>query len=334
MPSKNAYSQLREEISQRKFYSVYLLSGEEEFLKEESLQLLCENLIPKTSWGFNREILYGTETKADEIIDKLSSLAFLAERRIIIVRDFNRLLEKEKILNYLETTSSLTNVLVLVTPKIDFRTKFYKALAEKVHSLVFWPPFEDEIPDWIRRQVEKQEKKITPKASKLLQKSVGRNLADLKNEIDKLVIYTGERRTIEQTDVEKVVGLSKNKTAFDLAWTMGNQEKKQALVLLYQLLQCDEEPLMILNTLTYHYLCLWKIKLLCLRNESKDSIREKTKINKMYFPNYFYQAQRIKEEDIKQALFLLHQTDLNLKEGRGEEQFLLEKLVYQICKNG
>jgi DNA polymerase-3 subunit delta len=76
--------------------------------------------------------------------------------------------------------------------------------------------YEDRIPAWIGKHVEKLGKKISPDACVLLQSHVGRSLREIRNEIDKLFIFVGEKKTIESDDVNHVVGVSREYNIFEL----------------------------------------------------------------------------------------------------------------------
>ena len=73
--------------------SVYLFTGPEEYLKREAMQALRRALLPAGLEQLNEAVLEGAT--ATQIIDAAETLPFMAERRIVEVRDWAPLFERQ-----------------------------------------------------------------------------------------------------------------------------------------------------------------------------------------------------------------------------------------------
>ncbi len=72
--------------------SVWVLHGEEEFLRSELLAAAPEIFVPdEATRSFNCDILYGAETSLDQVLTIARSYPMMAERRLVIVRDAERM---------------------------------------------------------------------------------------------------------------------------------------------------------------------------------------------------------------------------------------------------
>src|SRR5690625_6256563 len=69
---------------------IYYLFGEENFLKEY-IQKEIEKLIPEEQKDFNFDLFYGNESESERIIEVARSFPMMAERRVVIVKDFLKL---------------------------------------------------------------------------------------------------------------------------------------------------------------------------------------------------------------------------------------------------
>src|SRR5690625_7028612 len=69
---------------------IYYLFGEETFLKEY-IQKEIEKLIPEEQKDFNFDLFYGNESESERIIEVARSFPMMAERRVVIVKDFLKL---------------------------------------------------------------------------------------------------------------------------------------------------------------------------------------------------------------------------------------------------
>jgi DNA polymerase-3 subunit delta len=84
----------------------------------------------------------------------------------------------------------------------------------------------------------KSGKKLSPQAWITIGKKTGFTLADSMSALEMLITYTGERTLIEETDVEEVVGKTKEDTVFDLTGALADKNLQKALSSLKEL--CDQ----------------------------------------------------------------------------------------------
>ena len=80
--------ELKKQIANGMFSPVYLLYGEEAFLKQYYAGLIAEKSVAKGFETFNLHKLEGKETSLDEIADAAEQLPMMAERTCVLVRDF------------------------------------------------------------------------------------------------------------------------------------------------------------------------------------------------------------------------------------------------------
>ncbi len=94
--------QLQQDIDQSRLRPVYFLYGPEEYLKEQAVQGILGKLVSPDLKDFNLDVLYGDETDAASIVDRVASLPMMTERRVVLVRNVDHLPieERRKILEY------------------------------------------------------------------------------------------------------------------------------------------------------------------------------------------------------------------------------------------
>ena len=90
-------------------------------------------------------------------------------------------------------------------------------------------------------------KKLTQDAWIVIGKKTGFNLADSMGALEKLIAYTGERMLIEDSDVEEVVGKTKENTVFDLTRALVDKDLNMALFNLKDLFDQGVNHLLILS---------------------------------------------------------------------------------------
>src|SRR5579872_4468174 len=72
-------------------HPVWVFHGEEEFLRSELLAKAPLLLVPDESTrSFNCDVLYGSETSIEQITTLARAYPMMAEQRLVIVREANR----------------------------------------------------------------------------------------------------------------------------------------------------------------------------------------------------------------------------------------------------
>ena len=119
-------NQLLQHIKLGHLYRVYLLYGEEKYLKELYLKRLVRLASPEQFEEFNFHRFDGGELEVDRLIEACESLPFLAGQRCVVVEKFDfegmPAADREKLTRLLEDPPE-TTVLILVVDKEDFSAK-------------------------------------------------------------------------------------------------------------------------------------------------------------------------------------------------------------------
>jgi DNA polymerase III subunit delta len=120
--------------------------------------------------------------------------------------------------------------LIISAGKVDKRRAFYKAF-EKIGSVQAFTELTLETPDWMeqvaaaaRHALRQSQKRIDDDALSQLVAAVGPNLRHLQNEIEKLVLYLGDREQVTDTDLLAVVSRNKQARAFALGDALGERK--------------------------------------------------------------------------------------------------------------
>jgi DNA polymerase-3 subunit delta len=309
---------------------LYYFAGDEDFLKQETLKSLVSILVPSELRSFNLDLLYGSETSADEIIDKASTVPVNAERRLVVVYDLHKLspFSKDMLLAFLPKLPEST-CLILISPKISKPAKFYKELEELAITVQFERLFESRIPAWVSDRVRERGRRIDRDAVIALVDAAGTDLGDLASEIDKLIIYAGDRETITAKDVQAAAGLSRSHNVFQLIDYIGERNCSRSLLALNELLLSGEKPGGMIFWLTNH------LERLVFTKEFKPgsgrSLASFLRLPPYLASKYQRQAANFTLEALEKGLQLLYQADVELKSNLMPDKTLMELLVYNLC---
>ncbi|UCD54762.1 MAG: DNA polymerase III subunit delta [Candidatus Omnitrophota bacterium] len=231
----------------------YLLTGPEEYLKHQFVEKLKKSILNNDkNLTLDFEIFRGGEKDFTRISDSFNTIPFTSNKRLVVIKDIDRLRLKEKklILKYLKSPVDST-VLVLESSSDNF-DKPLKEIAGFT-KLVRCNRLKDRERDWwIKKEFAGRGKKISPALASLVRELLGDDLFLLKNEIEKIASFLGDENEVTERHIETVLGKVAKKSAFDLVNFILENRPDKALYLVDSLL-VKEKPHQILNLLAWQF---------------------------------------------------------------------------------
>lgn len=315
-----------DDIKTGKFKSVYLLYGDEDYLKQQYKNKLKHALIkPDDTMNFAR--YEGDGIYPLELLDLAETLPFFADRRLILVEDSGFFKNGcEELAAYLPQMPP-SACMVFVESEVDKRGKMYKAVNRIGSAVEFGEQKEQILTIWILRRLKKENKKITEPVLQRFLSKTGTDMSRIDSELEKLFCYTLGRETIEAADVEAVCTQQVENRIFEMINAIGRRDKKQALALYYDLLALKEKPMRILYLLSRQFRILLDVK--CMKH---DGVNEKTMAEIAGIPSFavrrtLEQAAKFSREELKEALEESVQLEMDSKTGKLKDRLAVELLI-------
>lgn len=320
---------LRSSLAQRVFAPVYLFYGEEDFLAEQATDLIVGSSMSVEQQGFNLDVVYGSDADARDIVSHASSFPMMADRRVVVVRELDKLANKELLSSYLEEPLP-TTCLVLHSAKPDFRKKPY-ATAKRVASVIKCEPIREyQIPGWITKRVKQQGCEIDPEAVKILAAYVGTSLREIQNELDKLYIFVGKRQAIVSDDIRAVVGVSKEYNIFELQNAVGGKNLARSTEILDRMMDLGESPILIIMMLTRYFTTLWKLH--DLRRRGSTDLASASGVNPYYLKDYVATLGHYSVAELERSFEILATADELLKSTSMGPSQVMQNMLIQLMK--
>ncbi|MBW7887820.1 MAG: DNA polymerase III subunit delta [Bacteroidetes bacterium] len=314
------------EIKKGKLAPVYLFYGEETFFIDECIEAIIDQAVDPALREFNFDNLRGGEVDGEKVLSIVTSFPMMAERRLVVVKEFEKLNDNEILESYIEKPLDST-ILVLVDSKPDFRKKLYAALRKSALCAEFAPFWENKIIPWIESRVKKMQYFIEPRAVTLLQSYVGTSLREIANELEKIFLYLGERKIITVKDVEEVVGISREFTAFELANMVGEKNINRAMEICERLLQSGESPVPILAAWTNQWMKMWKMHDALRQQKPEEKIATLIGVPNFYVKQYIGYCRKHSVREIENAFCVLAEADLAVKSSADSRTVLMSAIT-------
>lgn len=310
--------------------NVHFIYGNEEYLKNETINKITNDFLGHAPKSHEKQILYGdNETTSSVIAENIANISLFSSKKVIILKFFDKLpiKEKKEIYNYIKT-NTINDCFVLISDKPDVQLEKL-AIAHKCNS-----PYRDiEIDNIIKKIVTTNNKQISIDAIKILREKVGRNLSEIRNEIEKLSLFIGNRNIIETEDVEKSVNEVYYHTIFNFTDVLSAKNHNESIKILWELLKEGEELIGIIFMMTRHFRNLWHAKLLQKKGISNEQIAETLNIRSIFAVKFFSSLKRFSLNEFPEIFKNLLKIDLEIKTGIALPEFSLELFILNFCRN-
>jgi DNA polymerase-3 subunit delta len=323
-------SQLQTILSKHAPAPLYLVMGEEDFLRDQAVAVLKAALLGEGG-DFNYDLFYGDEATGADIRSCASEVPAFAARRLVVVKAAEKLPAKETevLIDYL-TRPVETTTLVFVSAKLDGRVKFAQVLARQA-VLIDCSPLKDwQLDGWIVKESEQLGLRLDQQAQQALKDCAGGSLQGLRRELEKLAAYTLANRVVTAPDVEALRGIEPGESIFDLTRAIADGRRERALVIVARNLEAGEAPLSLLGALAWQYRRIWRAKEL-LADEGREG--EVAKVLRMDPVQARSFLACFPMEHIQTISRILFETDRQLKGGGSSRpRMVLEHLVLRLCE--
>ena len=325
------YRQLVTAFEHQNFKSLYFFFGEETFQADELQRLLIREALAPGERDFNFDLVYGAEAEAKEVLALCAGYPVMAARRVVVVRDFDKLKGNRAFKAYAEQPNPQAVVLLSCATKPNLSAHPYRALKEHAAWSWFKPLYDNEVPGWIKRRVEALGCHIEPQAVQMLADYVGTDLQALAGEIDKLITFAGGRQTLRPGDVIEASGQTREHNVFELQKTIGEGRGEDALRTAQHMLRQASNPrgeaLMIVAVLTGYFTKLWKLPGAEARRLSKREVARRIGVSPYFAQEYARAAARLGPGAVAGAFSALLAADYELKGGSGRDAHLIMTLL-------
>lgn len=322
----NIMKSLNEDLKTGQLKQIYLLYGDENYLKKQYMKRLREAMIPAED-TMNCTYYEGKGINVNEIIDLSETLPFFADRRLLILENSgffkNATPELADYINRMPDTTSY----MFVENEIDKRGKLYKAVQKKGHIVEL--PYQDEatLRRWILGNVKKENKQISDQTVRHFLTQVGTDMENIQKELEKLFCYTLEKDSISSEDVDAVCITQIENKIFVMIDAVAGRQQRQALNLYYDLLSLKEPPLRILYLLTRQFRLILEAKELQGKGFRPKEIASKMGVRDFVAEKCVRQAKQFSRKNLRAILEDSADTEERVKTGRLAENLSVELFI-------
>lgn len=212
------------------FKPVYWLDGEEDYYIDLVMNYAEHKILPESEAGFNLSVFYGKDASWSDVVNACMRYPMFAEKQVVLLKEAQQMKDIEKLENYIKKPLGSTIFVVSHKEKtVNKTTKFGKLVKNETELFLSEKVKEYKLGEWVTEYLKSQDFTMAPRAIGLLTEHLGNDLNRIVNELEKLTLNLGGRKTITEDDIVKFVGVSKEYNAFELQAALAKKDLPKAI---------------------------------------------------------------------------------------------------------
>ena len=328
------YDQILSDIHKKNFAPVYFLTGDEPYFIDMISDTIENEALDEADRAFNQIVLYGRDVDVETIANHARSFPMMGERMVVIVKEAQDVKNLEEFEKYLDTIPE-TTLLVFAYKYKKFDKR--KTLAKKIDKKGVWfeskKLYDSNIPGWIQNYLKGEGYSITPKATQMLADYLGTDLHKIANELKKLIIALPKKKSIDDADVERNIGISKDYNGFELQNAIGSRDVLKAnRIVNYFGDNGKDNPLLVTAITLYGYFTKL-IKLHTTQDKSQGNLASVLGVNPFFVKDYLAAARNYPPATCIRCISILREFDLKSKgyeSGDVSEKDLYREMIFKL----
>ena len=318
-----------EHIKTNTYPRFYLFYGSEKYMIAQMKNQLKKALVSPED-TMNYSYFEGKKADVEEIAELAKTLPFFNDHRLIILEDTG--LGKKTNEDFLEQLKECadTTVMIFIEDDADKRSKIYKFLSKEGHAVSFEPAKDAELIRWLQSLLKKEGKQMSSSVIRSFLNRCGSDMFTLKNELEKLISYTGERQDITIRDLDELTSSQTTNQIFVMLEAIARKQRDKVLGLYYDLIELKESPFGILALLVRQCNQLIQVKDLASRNSSNVAMAKAMKVPPFVVGKLKDQAKLFRMETLYRMTEACARTDEQIKNGRINDRVGVELLLIEF----
>ena len=308
--------------------------GEEPYFIDVISDTIEEEVLDETEKAFNQIVVYGRDVDIDIVADHAKSFSMMGGYMVVIVKEAQDLKNIEDFEKYLDTIPP-TTLLVFdyKYKKLDKRRAMAKKI-EKMGGVLFESKklYENNIPGWIQNYLAGKGYSITPKATQMLTDFLGTDLHKVRNELDKLIVALPKQKKIDDADVERNIGISKDFNVFELQNALGRRDVVKAMQIVQHFGESKDNPLFLTAISLYGYFCKI-LKAHYAADQSQNGLAAAIGVSPFFVRDYQLAVRNFSVADCVRCISVLREFDLKskgYKTGDAPEKDLYREMIFKL----
>jgi DNA polymerase III subunit delta len=344
------------DLQARKMRPAYVFVGDEAFFRKRFRDAILDHLVPADLRDFSLFEFDLSESDLAEVLDRARTPSLMAPFQVFFVRGVKNLFGRgsnDEKLAAIDAYCSNPNpdaLIVFVADhisipadvrKMEMQDKErYQRIRETMGQycgiIELARVEEGEAVRWIAEYCTGRDVKIDPDGARELVDALGGDMMMISNELEKLILYVGEKKRITLGDVETMVLAAKQRSLYELTDAISSKDRVKSLEVLDAILSSgDGEEASIGHV--YMLAKTFRQMLIILERNVRDqrmlwaALWQGFRVPPFAADDIIRQARRYKNRrELTRAIRLVAKADLALRSNPVSKRMVLERLIMDL----
>ena len=345
------------EVEARKLRPAYVFVGDEAFFRKQCRDAILKALVPEDLKQFSVFEFDLGETELAEVLDRVRTRSLMAAFQVFFVRNIKNLFARggsperlKAIEDYLEDPNP-DAVVIFVADHISIPSdprrmdlvdkeryqRIRETLGRYCGIVELGRVEENDAVRWVEDEARRSQVKIDQEAARQLVDSLGGSLMAISTELEKLILYVGEKKRIALADVETLVLAARQRSLYELTDAISRRDRPRALAVLDAMLASGDGEEAAIGHLFMLAKTFRQMLVILERN-----VRDQRMLWAALWPGFrvppfaaddiIRQARRYKSRrELTRAIRLVAKADLALRSSPPSKRLVLERLVFELA---
>jgi len=344
------------DLQSRKMRAAYVFVGDEAFFRKRFRDAILEHLVPADLRDFSLFEFELGETELAEVLDRARTPSLMAPFQVFFVRGVKALFGRgsnEEKLAAIEEYCKNPNpeaLLIFVADHISIpadvrkmemqdRERYQRirdTMGQYCGIIELARVEEGEAVRWLTDYCTSRGVKIEADGARELVDALGGDMMMISNEIEKLILYVGEKKRITLGDVETMVLAAKQRSLYELTDAISSKDRVRALEVLDAILASGDGEEAAIGHI-YMLAKTFRQMLIIVERNVRDqrmlwaALWQGFRVPPFAADDIIRQARRYKNRrELTRAIRLVAKADLALRSNPVSKRMVLERLVMDL----
>lgn len=345
-------------VEKRTLAPGYVFIGDEAFFRKQCREAILKHLIPVGMREFSFHEFDLDQAEVADVFDRARTPSLMAPFQVFFVRGVKALYGRGKhdaefaaIESYFKSPNPDALIIFIadhISIPADVRRmemqdkdryeRIRETLGEWCTVIEFARVEETEAVRWVLDAAAKEEVKFEQDAAREMVDALGGDMMMIAGELEKLILYVGDKKRITLGDVETMVLAAKQRTLYELTDAISSKDRARAIEVLDAILSTGDGDDAAIGHL-YMLAKTFRQMLVISERNVRDSralwqvLWQGFRVPPFAAEDIIRQARRYKSRrELTRAIRLIAKADLALRSNPPSKRMVLENLVLDLCR--
>lgn len=330
-----------DEAKAGKLRPVYLVLGDELYFQRQVLAALRDATLEGGIAGLNDDQVLAQDVAAQRALQLARTTPMMSSRRLVLVRhvehwegrgESKRASADFDALAAYAQDPTPTSVLVLSATKLNARRKLVKDAKKQGFVVECGALDARELPGWVQKAAQRRGAAMSHGCAELLAELSGPELTQLDDAIERLTLYVGDGKEIDEAAIAECISSVKTQTVWQLVDAMGRRDVAGALGALWDVYDPADRGLRLLGVLSWSTRQLLRFRCAVDRGLAPADAAKAAGAPPFKARQLQSQTRRLATPQLEYWLTVLANVDLALKGGsKRPPRGILEEALIRLC---